>query len=238
MKTKIGLKQWLIKIPLDFLGLFLSSLGIVLAIQSNLGPGPWDVLQLGLSIQLPISIGQASQLVSLVILAFTWYKGIIPGIGTLAETFFIGFFIDLIYKYIPIHTPEGIILKMVMLMIGVSILSLGIVTSLKAGLGVGSRDQLMEYLIGETGKPVEKIRPIMETIALIIGILLKGPIGIGSIFVAAFIGYLIRFSAKILNYNFDAYSHYTVLDMWNNSNFNKNKEIIQENIINKNIGKA
>ncbi|EES50741.1 hypothetical protein CLO_3183 [Clostridium botulinum E1 str. 'BoNT E Beluga'] len=39
-----------------------------------------------------------------------------------------------------------------------------------------------------------------------------------------FIGYLICFSAKILNYNFDAYSHYTLLNIWNNSNFNKNSK--------------
>ena len=233
MKTKLGLKQWLVKIPLDILGLFLSAAGIVLAIQSKLGPSPWDVLQVGLSIQLPISIGQASQLVSLIILAFTTYKGIIPGFGTIAEAFFIGFFIDLIYKYIPIYTPDGMMLRILMLVIGVVMLAFGIVTSLKAGLGVGSRDQLMEYLIGATGKTVEKVRPIMELIALIVGALLKGPIGIGSIFVAAFIGYLIRFSAKMLNYNFDAYCHYTLLDMWNNSKLNKNT--LNKDIVNKNI---
>ena len=230
MKEKLGLKQWFVKVPLDILGLFLCALGIVLAIQSNLGPSPWDVLQVGLSIQLPISIGQASQLVSVVMLAFTWYKGIIPGVGTLAEAFFIGFFIDLIYKYIPVHTPDGIMFRILMLVIGVAMLAFGIVTALKAGLGVGSRDQLMEYLIGTTGKPVEKIRPFMEIIALIIGTILKGPIGIGSIFVAMFIGYLIRFSAKALSYNFDAYSHYTLLDIWNNSNFNKNKSITNKHI--------
>ncbi|NFI93452.1 membrane protein [Clostridium botulinum] len=230
MKEKLVLKQWLVKVPLDILGLFLCASGIVLAIQSNLGPSPWDVLQVGLSIQLPISIGQASQFVSIVMLLFTWYKGIIPGIGTLAEAFFIGFFIDLIYKYIPICTPEETLFRIIMLVAGISMLAFGIVTSLKAGLGVGSRDQLMEYLIGKTGRPVEKVRPIMELIALIIGTLLKGPIGIGSIFVAMFIGYLIRFSAKILNYNFDAYSHYTLLDIWNNSNFNENKIIANKHI--------
>ncbi|WP_252214283.1 membrane protein [Clostridium sp. VAP41] len=230
MKEKLVLKQWLVKVPLDILGLFLCASGIVLAIQSNLGPSPWDVLQVGLSIQLPISIGQASQLVSIVMLLFTWYKGIIPGIGTLAEAFFIGFFIDLIYKYIPICTPEETLFRIIMLVAGISMLAFGIVTSLKAGLGVGSRDQLMEYLIGKTGRPVEKVRPIMELTALVIGALLKGPIGIGSIFVATFIGYLIRFSAKILNYNFDAYNHYTLLDMWNNSNFSKEKSIANKHI--------
>ncbi|GAA0077370.1 membrane protein [Clostridium sp. CTA-5] len=230
MKTKIGLKQWLVKMSVDILGLFLCAAGIVLAIQSNLGPSPWDVLQVGLSIQLPISIGQASQLVSITILAFTWYKGIIPGVGTLAEAFFIGFFIDLIYKYIPINTPEEILFRILMLIIGVAMLAFGIVTALKAGLGVGSRDQLMEYLIGKTGKSVEKVRPVMELTALVIGAVLKGPIGIGSIFVATFIGYLIRFSAKILHYNFDAYSHYTLLDMWDNSNFSKNKNIVNKNV--------
>ncbi|NFG39738.1 membrane protein [Clostridium botulinum] len=230
MKKKLGLKQWLVKIQLDIFGLFLCAGGIVLAIQSNLGPSPWDVLQVGLSIQLPISIGQASQFVSVVMLAFTWYKGIIPGVGTVAEAFFIGFFIDLIYKYIPVHTPDGIMFRILMLVVGVVMLAFGIVTALKAGLGVGSRDQLMEYLIGKTGRPVEKVRPIMELIALVIGALLKGPIGIGSIFVATFIGYLIRFSAKILNYNFDAYNHYTLLDMWNNSNFSKEKSIANKHI--------
>ncbi|MDF2874506.1 MAG: hypothetical protein K0R22_1189, partial [Sporomusa sp.] len=45
-----------------FWGLFLFALGIVLTVKSNLGTAPWDVLHLGLTNYLPVTMGEVSQM--------------------------------------------------------------------------------------------------------------------------------------------------------------------------------
>ena len=49
--------------------LFLNGFGVYLTIQANIGAGPWDVLNLGLSRSLGILYGNASICVSYAILA-------------------------------------------------------------------------------------------------------------------------------------------------------------------------
>ena len=51
------------------LSLFVNGFGVYLTIQANIGAGPWDVLNLGLSKSLGILYGSASITVSLSILA-------------------------------------------------------------------------------------------------------------------------------------------------------------------------
>jgi len=52
-----------------FSGLFLFALGIVLQLESELGLGPWDVLNQGISEQTPLSFGTANVVVALVVLS-------------------------------------------------------------------------------------------------------------------------------------------------------------------------
>lgn len=214
-KKRLTFVQWGYKIIMNILGLFMCGVAIVLAVQSGLGASPWDVLSLGITNYIPITLGQASQIVAFILLIFTWSKGVIPGVGTILNAYFIGFFIDLTFKF-GIKTPDQLSIKILMLLGSLIIFALGIVLSLRAKIGVGTRDALMEYLITSTKKPVNLIRACLEIGALAIGILLKGPFGIGTIVLALTLGYFIKFAAKILNYDFDAFAHYTLKDSYLN----------------------
>src|SRR3990170_1457924 len=96
MDTALDWVVFLRRLPSLFLGLFLFSLGIVANLQSNLGMMPWGVLDVGLSKVTPFTIGQASILIGLLVIFIGYLLGFIPGLGTLANMFFIGYFIDLI----------------------------------------------------------------------------------------------------------------------------------------------
>lgn len=215
-KQKLNFSEWGYKILLNIFGLFLCGFGIVLTVQCGLGASPWDVLQVGMTNYIPITLGQASQIVAFILLIFTWYKGVVPGVGTVLNAYFIGFFIDLVFKF-GIETPEALSMQIIMLVSSIIIFAFGIVISLKAKIGVGTRDALMEYLITSTNVSVIYIRAALEIFALIIGILLKGPFGIGTIVVALTLGYVIKFAAKVLKYDFDVSNHYTFKDMLVNS---------------------
>ena len=71
-------------------GLLLFGLGIVMTIKSNLGAAPWDALHLGLIHYLPLSLGQVSQMTGILVIIASWFLGIKPGRGTIANMYFIG----------------------------------------------------------------------------------------------------------------------------------------------------
>lgn len=211
--VKLSFKNWIFKIVLNLLGLFLCSFGIVLLIESSLGASPWDVFQVGMTNYVDITIGQASQIIAFIIVIINLFFKVIPGVGTILNAFFVGYFIDLIYKF-NILKPESLLFKLLYFCVGMIFFGFGIVIALKAKIGVGSRDALMEVLVNLSKQSVVKIRSILEIIAGIFGIVLGGPFGIGTLVAAFSLGYIINFAAKILDYEFDAYNHYTLKDSY------------------------
>lgn len=220
-KDILTLKEWIKRIAINLIGLFILSFGATLGIICGLGASPFDVLQVGMTNYLPITIGQASQIIALIFLIYTWSKGVIPGIGTILNVIFVGGFIDLIFTF-GIQTPETLLFKFVMLFLSIVFAGFGIVLSLKAKIGVGTRDSFMEYLVTVTNKNVNKIRSTIEICVFFLGMMLGGPIGIGSIITALTLGNMITFCAKILNYDFDINNHYTFNDI---VNVHKNRAI-------------
>lgn len=216
----LTIKDWIFKLSLNLLGLFLLSFGATLGIICGLGASPFDVLQVGMTNYLPITIGQSSQIIALVFLAYTWAKGVIPGVGTILNALCVGGFIDLIFTF-GIQIPENIVFKFIMLFLSITLAALGIVLSLKAKIGVGTRDSFMEYLVTITGKNVNKVRSTIELLVFVLGMVLGGPIGIGSIITALIVGHCITFFAKTLNYDFDINNHYTFSDTLNNYKYKK-----------------
>ncbi|MGL5330808.1 MAG: YczE/YyaS/YitT family protein [Peptostreptococcaceae bacterium] len=216
-KKRLTMMDWIIKSGMNMLGLFLLAIGVVLGLQCGLGASPFDVLQVGMTKYLPITIGQASIIIALIFLVYTWSNGVIPGLGTILNAIFVGVFIDLVFTF-GIQVPNDIFMKVIMLVSSTVLAGIGIVLSLKAKIGVGTRDAFMEYMVTKTQKPVGKVRSTIEIIAFILGVILVGAeglgstYGIGTIFIALTIGHVITFTANVLKYDFDISNHYTFKD--------------------------
>jgi uncharacterized membrane protein YczE len=186
MKKLLGL---IIRITLGF---FLCANGTVMALNSNLGLSPWDVFHQGLTNVSSLTMGQASIITGVIIVIITSILGIKVGLGTIANMIIIGCFIDLIIysKVIPVCTNPfaGIIM-----MIGSLLASaLGSYLYIGCEMGCGPRDGLMIALVNITGKPISIIRFFIEMGALIIGWLLGGFVGVGTLVTAFGIGYCVQ----------------------------------------------
>lgn len=225
-KERLTIAEWIIRSVMNLLGLFLLALGVVTGLQCGLGASPFDVLQVGMTKYLPITVGQASQILAVAFLIYTWSKGVIPGVGTILNAIFVGVFIDLIFTF-GIQTPATLTMKIVMLVASTVLAGVGIVLSLKAKIGVGTRDAFMEYVVTRTQKSVGLVRATIEIIAFILGVVLVGmsglgtTYGIGTIFIALTLGHVITFAAKIMKYDFDVSNHYTFKDSINLYKANK-----------------
>lgn len=181
-----------------FWGLFLYALGIVMTIKSNLGTGPWDALHLGIVNYLPFTMGQVSQLTGLVVIALGWAMGMKPGWGTILNMYFIGFFIDLLMGGNWVSIPGSWLGRVAILLGGVVVIGWASYFYLTAALGAGPRDGFMVGSVHKTGWPVWKVRTLIEASVAVMGYLLGGPIGVGTLIIAFTLGPSIQWSFSIM----------------------------------------
>lgn len=201
------MKKGIYRVCRLFAGLFLYAVGIVMTIHANLGLAPWDVFHQGLAKTLGVTIGQASIGVGLALVIVDSFLGEKLGWGTITNMFFIGFFIDIlmINGLIPIFNSW--IPSLMMMFLGMFIIGIASIFYIGAELGSGPRDGLMVVLTKRTGKSVRFIRNAIEMIALGIGYLLGGFIGIGTLITAISIGYMVQFAFKLFKFEIGEIHH-------------------------------
>ena len=185
------LNKILKQIPKLMIGFFVIATGIVFMLQANLGMNPWGTLHMGIVNQIGITFGRASQLTGLIIIVLSLFIRVYPGVATILNMYFIGFFVDMIKGsgYIPVFDHLG--LQVIELLLGLFFFSYGLYIYLSCGLGAGPRDGLMVGLIRITGLSATYIKPALEITVIAMGFLLGGKVGIGTAVVAILGGYIL-----------------------------------------------
>jgi uncharacterized membrane protein YczE len=123
---------------------------------------PWGVLNVGVSNITPLTLGQASQVIGLVVIAIGWALGFAPGFGTLMNMYFIGLFIDLIITWELIPTPTDPMFQYLLLILSVAVLGVGSLFYMGVQLGAGPRDGLMLGLVRKLDRQVAYVRAGIE----------------------------------------------------------------------------
>ncbi len=183
------------------IGLFICSVGQNLFLYCDLGMNPWNVFHQGLSLHLPMTLGQASQIVGLIIILFCMFFKIFPGVATILNMYFVGFFTDVLINLNVMSTPGTLIGKLIMCISGVVVLSMGMFLYMSQELGAGPRDGLMLALTQRTRFKVGFIRNIMEITVLIIGIIMGGKFGVATIISSLLAGPVLQTVFKIFKRN-------------------------------------
>lgn len=217
MKTKVPFIHSILLIPKVVWGLFLASVGTVFMIHASIGLFPWGTLHAGLATSTGISFGVWSQIIGLIIVCIMAIFKFYPGIGTLLDIFFVGFFIDFIEFSGILPTPENMIMKFIFSILGLFILSYGMSVYLKCGLGAGPRDGLMLMLIHLTGKSVTVVKTTIELTVTILGLALGGPFGFGTILLAVIGGKVLDMVFKWTGYDTGKIKQKNLLEIFRNS---------------------
>jgi len=169
-----------------YAGLLLYGCSIALMVRSDLGLAPWDVLHSGLTHWFPIDIGQALVIVSLVVMIGWIPLREMPGIGTVSNAIVIGVSADVFLSVMP--TTDQLDVRAGLLVAGVVLNGLATAAYIGAQLGRGPRDGLMTGLSRRTGHSLRLVRTVMELTVVVIGLLLGGVAGLGTILYAVAIG--------------------------------------------------
>ena len=201
------MKQMMQKVIRLFIGLFLYAVGIVLTINANLGLAPWDVFHQGMTHLIGITMGQASIAVGIILVILNAVLGERLGWGTLFNMLFIGLFMDLIMLNHLIPICKGVIPGAIMMVLGMIFIGIASYFYIGAGLGAGPRDGLMIALTKKTSKSVRFVRNAIELSALIVGYMLGGYAGVGTLIMALTLGYIIQFVFKILKFDVSSIKH-------------------------------
>ena len=180
-----------------FFGLTLFGLGDALIIQSTLGNAPWSVLAQGISKHSTLSLGWSTLIIgSLVLLGWIPLKQR-PGFGTISNILIISFALQIGTDIFPIQ-HHTLWIRFAYVFAGIIIIGIGSAFYITCGLGPGPRDGLMTGIHRVTGIRVGRVRLFIEVIAMSIGWLLDGRIGIGTLMFALFIGNSVAISMGVV----------------------------------------
>lgn len=180
------------KIPELIMAFLIIGYGIAQIKALNFGMAPWDTFGLGIASKTNLEFGKTTQIIGFIIIIFSIFVRIYPGIGTILNMTFVGFFVDLISKFNIILYPENHFLKVLILIYAITVQSYGMYSYLKLELGAGPRDGLMVGLVQITGLDVKYIKTGIEAVVLLAGFLLGGTVGLGTVIATLSGGYILN----------------------------------------------
>ena len=180
-----------------FIGIIVLAFGITLTIKGQiLGVGSWDVLHIGLAKSIGLTIGTWSILIGLGILAIDMIvRKRWPLPGTFLDMFLTGIFIDIFNYWLP--DIDGFWMQLLSYIMGLVLLGWGCGMYMVANLGIGPRDTLMLLFSQKLGWSVMRSRTTMEVTVAIVGFLLGGPVGLGTILMAIGLGPIVQYALSI-----------------------------------------
>ncbi len=172
------------------IGLLLYGGSLALMVRANLGLNPWSVFHQGLSQLTGLSLGTIVNLVGALVLLIWIPLRQKPGIGTICNVLVLGTAADATLAVLP---PVTALPLQVALLVGAILLN-GAATGayIGAGLGPGPRDGLTTGGVRVTGWEVRWVRMTIEGLVLVLGWMLGGAIGVGTMAYALFNGPLLQ----------------------------------------------
>lgn len=170
----VKLMQW----SFFFFGLMIFGLGISVVIKVQyLGIHPWDVLNIALSEKFGFTYGTWSVICGgvLVFISFVLDRSYI-NIGTFINAMLVGPFVDLYLWLDFLPDASHAWGDYVLMFCGILIMGIGGGLYNAGGIGSGPRDGFMLSIADKTGWSISKVRILVESLVLVIGFLLGGPV--------------------------------------------------------------
>ncbi|TQK72172.1 MULTISPECIES: YitT family protein [unclassified Nocardioides] len=169
-----------------YVGLYLYGVSLALMVLGDIGLAPWDVLHSGFIRHVPITLGQAVVLFSFVVLVLWIPLREKPGLGTISNAIVVGLSADLTLAMF--DAPDNLAVRIAFMVGGIVLCGLATALYIGAQLGRGPRDGLMTGLHRRTGLSIRLVRTCIEVAVVLIGLVLGGTLGLGTVAYALTIG--------------------------------------------------
>lgn len=190
------------RVLLLFLGINLIAFSINLFLRAGFGSDPLTVLQEGMHFVLGITVGQASLVYNAIVLIVALLfakKGL--GMGTIAYILLLGVFIDGYGQLLNLlRLPElSVLVRILFFTVGQLAVSLGFALVIQVKLGTNGLDAILLTLEKKLPISYRVLRTIADVIFTLLGALMGGLMGLGSIISMLTTGVLVSMFRKMLS---------------------------------------
>jgi uncharacterized membrane protein YczE len=193
--------------------LFVNGFGLYLTIRANIGAAPWDVLNLGIAKTFGILYGTASISVSLMILLIDILMKEPVGIAMFIDAIVVGKAVDFFNWLDPIPPCKSLLTGIPLMIAGLFVLAYTQYTYMIASLGCGPRDTLMVGVAKRVRRiPIGVVSIAILSTATLIGWLLGGPVGIGTLICAFGAGPIMQLAFHTVHFDATTIHHQRLRD--------------------------
>ncbi len=211
--SKRTLMQWVQGLFTLFIGLTIAHLGVTLFLITELGTDTFTIFVQGLSIVLGISIGtcHVAMCIILMVVMLLTTKGYVKP-GTVVCAFCGGWIIDFFNWCLGdlVSAASSMPVRIIVMLLGCVVLSFGMSIVIKSHSGTGPNDLVAIILTDKISEhrmvKFRWVRMACDVVFVIIGTLLGGTLGIGTVVAAMLTGPVVQFflpkSEKLISWCF------------------------------------
>ena len=177
------------------LGILLLTLGISLTIQSDFGTSPFDALLVGLAVRVGFTVGTWEIIIALILIGCnSLLKRQKPEVLGLLTAFITGISIDMwLFLLENLTTFDLWYSKVIYFGIGLLIIGLGTAIYLHSNFAPIPVDRLMLIIQELTRTNIFFSKSLIYLLFLIIALIFKGPIGVGTLLIVCLSGLILNY---------------------------------------------
>ena len=163
-------------------GLLVFALGVHMTIYANIGLAPWDCLGMGIAKHTPLNYGISMTVLAITIMIIDIILKERIGFGTIIDAFLTGNFVQAFNTLNKLPENKNVWLGLIIMLVGFVFMALGMWIYMSSEQCCGPRDALLVGLGKRMSKiPIGIVEVILWAVVLLIGYLLGGPVGIGTL---------------------------------------------------------
>jgi uncharacterized membrane protein YczE len=188
------------RIGLLVVGASLIATGAAVTLWTGLGAGPMDVLISAINTQTGLAVPFVVWLVAGTLMTAATLIGRRPGLGTFLAPLIVGPVLGVVRSaHANVPAPSSQAAAIAWHLAGVATVGIGAGALIVAGLGSGTGELLAGATARRTGRREPHIRAGLEMTWLSIGLLLGGPVGVGTLLVAILIGPAVANGSRVVD---------------------------------------
>ncbi|MBE6018749.1 MAG: hypothetical protein E7230_00195 [Clostridiales bacterium] len=196
-------KEYCKRIVICTIGLALFALGTVFGVLAGAaGTNGWNTLAIGTANVTGMTFGTAVLVTGAAVLLIDLLGKGKLGIGTFMNVFLISWMSDVFLKILAfVPEPPNVFVGVIYTLAGQMITAFATILYMKPALGAGPRDTLMVVIGKKFPKaPIGIVRFAIEMAALLAGVLMGAPFGIGTVLVIALQASFLQFACRVCRF--------------------------------------
>ncbi len=176
------------------------AIAVAVTLWTGLGPGPLDVFIGAVRTRTGLPLGLAVWAVIGAVTALAWSLGRRPGPATLVGPLVVGPVMQVAVGVLDtIDVPDAYVVRLVIHAVAVAGIGLGAGAIIASGLGAGSAELLTIAASDRLDRPRPHVRLVVEVTWITLGVVLGGPIGLGTVLVALMIGPAVESGYRVVS---------------------------------------